>query len=205
MKAVKVLQGSCIPESTMNLIFQSRTAWRDMAIWLNFYINSKHGEIGDKGIIREKIEGFLIQNPNVFYQVFGIANMDEFVKLLLSFLDYVDLLIEAQITGDDAQVTDYTRNVQGNADQIAVFLASINPYWQQAEWEELLGQFNQLVIQLSTTRLAEQYEENIEILNKMLNLTIRIGDYYSQGILDYLVFSNRATMNRCPIFQACIE
>jgi len=56
MKRIKVLQDSCIPPSQLSLIFQTRTVWRDLATWIRAYLASKHGGLGDKEAIREKLD-----------------------------------------------------------------------------------------------------------------------------------------------------
>nr|WP_315021690.1 hypothetical protein [uncultured Aminipila sp.] len=191
MRLVNVLQTSCIPPSQLNLVFQSRTIWRDLATWLRAYLASKHGGLGDIEAIWEKLNELLIKSTNIFSLVFGEQFADQYVNLLSNFNNILDALVDAQIKGDTDAVNEYTKQLYENADQIAAFLSKVNPFWVESEWKNLLYQFNQMTIDQSTTFLNKEYRKNIDIFDRTLNLTSTIGDYYSQGILDYLSFSSK--------------
>lgn len=191
MRLVNVLQTSCIPPSQLNLIFQSRTIWRDLATWLRAYLASKHGGLGDIEAIWEKLDELLIKSTNIFSLVFGEQFADQYVTLLSNFNNILDALINAQINGDTNAINEYTKQLYENADQIAAFLSKVNPFWVESEWKNLLYQFNQMTIEQSNTFLNKDFRKNIDIFDRILNLTSTIGDYYSQGILDYLNFSSK--------------
>ncbi|WP_312648815.1 hypothetical protein [Aminipila sp.] len=191
MRLVNVLQTACIPPSQLNLIFQSRTIWRDLATWLRAYLASKHGGLGDIEAIWEKLDELLIKSTNIFSLVFGEQFADQYVTLLSNFNNILDALINAQINGDTNAINEYTKQLYENADQIAAFLSKVNPFWVESEWKNLLYQFNQMTIDQSNTFLNKDFRKNIDIFDRILNLTSTIGDYYSQGILDYLNFSSK--------------
>ncbi|MBE6033320.1 MAG: hypothetical protein E7222_01320 [Clostridiales bacterium] len=191
MKRIKVLQDSCIPPSQLNLIFQTRTVWRDLATWIRAYLASKHGGLGDKEAIREKLDELMLRSTNIFSLVFGEEFANEYIDLSTNFLNLLDALVDAQISGDVDAINEYTRQIYENSDRIAAFLARVNPYWQENRWRDLLYQFNDRTIEQSNTFLNQQFRENINLFDRILNLTSTIGDYYSQGILDYLTFSGR--------------
>ncbi|WP_312092196.1 hypothetical protein [Aminipila sp.] len=191
MKRIKVLQDSCIPPSQLSLIFQTRTVWRDLATWIRAYLASKHGGLGDKEAIREKLDELMLRSTNIFSLVFGEEFANEYIDLSTNFLNLLDALVDAQISGDVDAINEYTRQIYENSDRIAAFLARVNPYWQENRWRDLLYQFNDRTIEQSNTFLNQQFRENINLFDRILNLTSTIGDYYSQGILDYLTFSGR--------------
>lgn len=194
MEAVHAQQGACITENIMDLIFLSRTSWRDLAAWLKFYIDSKHAKGEDLPFIRAKANELLIKNAYIFDSIFGSQSVDEFAKLSLRFMDYADLIIDAQIAGNWSEVEEYMIKIYENSDQTAAFLASMNPYWEEWVWREHLYQFNQKLVSQSEAQLQGDFNENINIFDKSLNLSTVIGDYYAQGMLDYLIYSSRITV-----------
>lgn len=191
MKSVKAFQNSCIPPSQLNLIFQSRTVWRDLSTWLRAYLASKHGGLGDKEAIREKISEVLLKFSNILSLIFGESYADEYIALLNNYINTLDLLIDAQIQGDADAVNKHTKELYESADQIASFLSKINPYWVESEWKSLLYQFSEKTIDESTTFQNKEFKENVDVFDRILNLTSLIGDYYSQGLLNYLNFSSK--------------
>ncbi|QHI72522.1 hypothetical protein [Aminipila terrae] len=68
-------------------------------------------------------------------------------------------------------------------------MSKINPYWVESEWKSLLYQFSEKTIDESTTFQNKEFKENVDVFDRILNLTSLIGDYYSQGLLNYLNFS----------------
>lgn len=191
MRSVRVFQNECIPSSQMNLIFQSRTIWRDLATWIRAYLASKHGGLGDVEAIREKLDSLKIKAVNIFSIVFGEQLADEYVTYLSNFDKILDLFVDAQISGDINLINEYTKQLYESADEIAAFLSQINPYWVESKWKDLLYQFTEKTMEESTTLFNKQYKENVEIFDRILALTSIIGDYYSQGLLNYMSFSSR--------------
>ncbi|MBE6033321.1 MAG: hypothetical protein E7222_01325 [Clostridiales bacterium] len=191
MRRVRGLQNVCIPINQANLIFDSRIIWRDLTIWIRSYINAKHGGLGDQEAIRKKLDELIIRSTNIFSLVFGEELGNEYVNFLTDFINYLDVLIDAQNRGDTDTVKEYTERLQVLPMMTATFLAQINPYWTEDEWIELLSLYNQMSIDQSTALLNKEDKEEIYIFDRLLNLSSRIGDYYSQGILDYLMYSSR--------------
>ncbi|QHI71761.1 hypothetical protein [Aminipila terrae] len=192
MQHTKEFQNVCIPINQVNLIFDSRTIWRDLTIWLRSYINLKHGGLGDEEATKAKLEELLIKSINIFSIVFGEKYADEYVTISTPFINYLGMLIEAQISGETDTVDDYKNRLQILSAQAAAFLSHINPYWEENQWIELFSQYNQMSIDQSTALLNKDDKEDIYVFDKLLSLSSKIGDYYSQGILDYLMYAGRA-------------
>nr|WP_315025210.1 hypothetical protein [uncultured Aminipila sp.] len=191
MRSVNVLQEPCIPQNQLQLMFQSKIIWRDLSTWIRAYLASKHGGLGDKEAVRYKLDELLIQSVNIFSLIFGEQSADQYVSYSSNFINNLDFLVDAQIDGDTDAVNEYTKLLNENSEQTAAFLAEINPYWSESKWKDLLYQFNHKTIDQSTTFFNKEFKENIDIFNRILILTSTIGDHYSQGIVDYLAFSNR--------------
>lgn len=191
MRTISVLQQTCISPNQLNLLFQSRTLWRDLATWLRAYIASKHGGLGDQEAIWEKLTQLLLRAATNFSLVFGEQYTEEFINLSSDFLNTLDNLFDAQISGNAEAEEEYIAQLYKVSDEIAQFLSRANPFWVESEWKNYLYQFNEKTIIESSTFLTQEYRRNIDIFDSILNLTSRIGDYYAQGILDYLTFYGR--------------
>ncbi|MHC1723183.1 MAG: hypothetical protein AB9836_08275 [Aminipila sp.] len=83
---------------------------------------------------------------------------------------------------------EYTKQLYENAEERAIFLSEINPFWSKEEWINLFYPFIQMTIEESTTLLNKEYDKNVEVYDRILNHTSKMGDYFSRGIIDYLTY-----------------
>lgn len=189
MKPVKRLQGSCIPSSQMNLIFESRMIWRDLANWIRSYLVSAYAGFGDKAHVEEKIKSVLLKNYSIITLIFGDEYSEQYNNLISDFVSILRSLIDAQINGDTIAINEYTKQLYENADRRAAFAAQVNPFWLESDWKNYLYQFIEMTINESNTFLNKDYSKNVDIYDRILLLTSKMGDYYSKGLIDYLTYS----------------
>ncbi|QAT43089.1 hypothetical protein [Aminipila luticellarii] len=192
MRRAKRCQNVCVPISQVNLIFDSRTVWRDLTIWLRSYVNMKHGGLGDEEAIKEKINKVLRQSIHIFSTVFGEEYADEYVNLINEIVRYLGLLIQAQIIRNANMEKESKEKLQEIPEETGTLLARVNPYWEKEQWIELFSLYNQRIIEQSTALLNRDDKEDIYVFDRLLSLSSRIGDYYSRGILDYLMYTGRS-------------
>ncbi|MHC1724068.1 MAG: hypothetical protein AB9836_12795 [Aminipila sp.] len=186
MKSVKRLQDATIPLNQTELVFQSRIIWRDLANWIREYLVSTYANYGIQVEAEKKIKAIFLKNNSIISTIFGGQYSEEYSNLISEFVSNLKSLVAAQIKGDVNAVDEYTKKLYENADQRAAFAAKINPFWEESVWKSLLYEFIEMTIEESTTLLKKQYTKNIAIYDNILNLTSRMGDYYSKGIFDYL-------------------
>jgi hypothetical protein len=191
MISTSEFQGSCIPSGQLNLIYKSRTIWRDLATWMRAYLVSIYAGFGNQEAVKEKLNNIPIEFKNIFSTIFGDQIADTYSTLLSSYITSFESLVTAQINGDANAVNEYTRQLYENADQRAAFLSKINPFWVETEWKNFLYQFNKMSIDESTTFLNKEYTRNIDVFDRILNFSSAMGDYYSQGLINYLTYSGR--------------
>lgn len=190
MKSVKRLQGTTIPSNQAELVFQSRIVWRNLANWIREYLVSAYANYGIQVEVEKKIKSILLENSHIMSIIFGEQIVEQYNKLIFDFVSIFKSLVAAQISGDINAVNEYTKQLYDNADQRAAFAAQVNPFWSESEWKSLLYQFIQMTIEESTALLKKQYTKSIAIYDNILNLTSKMGDYYSKGVMDYLNYNS---------------
>ncbi|MBN7773458.1 hypothetical protein [Clostridium aminobutyricum] len=189
MKFIKQLDSTPIPLNRLNLFFESRIIWRDFATWIHTYLASVFAGFGNQDSIEVKLKDVITKFGIILSTVFGGQIGEQYNNLIFNLLNTFKSLVDAQIRGDVNAVNEYATQLYENADQIAAFLARINPYWEENEWKTLLYQLNKLIIEDSTRVLNKEYAQSIEVFDRLLNLTSIMGDYYSKGIRDYLTLA----------------
>lgn len=190
MESIKKLQGTCIPESQMNLVFESRLIWRDFATWIEVYLISVFAGFGNQDSVEEKLRTVIIKFSNILSTVFGGEVADQYVSLISNYISTFKSLVASQVSGDTEALKEYTGQLYTNTNEIASFLAGINPFWTERDWNALFDKFNQMIIDESLAFLDNEYTKNIESFDKILNLTSIMGNYYSKGLLNYLTYSS---------------
>lgn len=191
MISIKQLDFSSIPSSQMDLVFESRIIWRDLATWIQSYLVSVFAGFGNQDSIEIKIKDLTLEFGNILSTVFGGEIGEQYVNLITNWLSTFKSLVYSQINGDINAVNGYTIQLYGDIDQIASFLSGINPFWTQSEWKALLYRFNDMIIEELSAYLNKEYTKTIESFDRLLNLTSIIGNYYSKGLLNYLTYSTK--------------
>jgi hypothetical protein len=182
----KVPDTDNIVTGKMNLIFRGRMLWRDMATWLSMYMFALYGGYPNLQALADQIYKIPLDYGNVMKLIFGGRVSDDYINLVSQYVIILEYLFYYQMIGDQNAASSFTQQLYQNIDQRAAFLAQINPYWQENIWRSLLTTFNNTILEESTALLTHEYVKSVDILNNLLSQSTIIGDYFSEGILQYL-------------------
>jgi len=180
------LQDLNLTTGQMNLVFRGRMLWRDLATWLATYMFSVSGGYGNQDAISERLYRLPLDYGNVMKLFFGDKLSEHYINLLSIYIVVLQSLFLAMIKGDASAVNDYAKRLYQNIDQMSAFLAQINPFWQQDVWSSLLYNINGLAIGFATTLLTRDFQRNVDIYDRLLSTSSVIGDYFTEGIFNYL-------------------
>jgi hypothetical protein len=182
----KVPDPENIVTGQMNLIFRGRMLWRDMATWLTMYMFALYGGYPNQQAIAGQIYKLPLEYGSVMKLIFGDKVSNDYINLVSQYIIILEYLFYYQITGDQNAASSLTQQLYQNINQRAAFLAQINPYWQENTWKTLLTTFNNMLLEESTALLTKEYDKSVDIFNNLLTQSSIIGDYFSEGILQYL-------------------
>ncbi|MEL7654682.1 MAG: hypothetical protein AAGU75_02100 [Bacillota bacterium] len=191
MYYIAQLRDSNFTSGQINLIFKSRMLWRDMGSWTRTYIISLFAGIGDQEVVSQRLHKVPLEFGNTFKVFFGEAITEHITNLLTNYITLLQSIFNAQKIDDIDAVKNYTKQLYETIDQLAAYLAQINPFWQENDWKNFLYNYTQMVIDESATFLERDYVRNIEIYDRLLSLSSVIGDYFSEGLLNYINYSGR--------------
>jgi hypothetical protein len=86
------------------------------------------------------------------------------------------------MAGDNNAVTEADRRWRENADQIADFLADINPYWRDDDWSAMLYEHLDLLSANIENMIAQNYEESINGYDELEMQALEMADMMAEGI-----------------------
>lgn len=173
----------------MNLVFRARMLWRDLGTWLATYMLSIAGGYGNQEVVAERLYRLPLDYGNIMKLFFGEKLSEDYINLLSTYIITLQSLFISQMRGDVNSANEFTKQLYQNINLRAAFFAQINPYWQESVWRSLLYNFNGLILDFSTTLLAKEYKTNIDVFDRLLSMSSVIGDYFSEGLINYLNYS----------------
>jgi hypothetical protein len=152
-------------------------------IWTRSYIISAAHDLPDLNDVTNR----LLRNPKDFAKVlqkyYGTVKANRFDELLTEHLTLAAQLVNEAKAGDTAAANDTRRKWYQNADQIAEFLASINPYWSRSMWQSMLYHHLELVEREATERLNGQYAADIDTFDEIVDQGNEMADVMTGGII----------------------
>ncbi|MGN1059147.1 MAG: acetylglutamate kinase [Clostridia bacterium] len=160
-----------------------RQLWEQHIMWTRSFIISTADNLGDLDPVTKR----LLRNPSDFAAVlktyYGNEQAGEFQRLfeehLLIAADLVNQAKEGHADGVEAAREKWYQN----ADEIAVFLSEINPYWSRREWSRMLNEHLEMTEEEAVTRLQGQFQRNVALYDDIEHQALAMADYMTKGIL----------------------
>lgn len=166
-----------------DLTNQFRRLWGHHVIWTRLFIISTLEELDDL----EYVTNRLLENPadfaNILSIFYGNDNSFEFEELLREHLTIAADLVKALKQGETMKADQIRKDWINNADDIASFLASLNPYWDEEEWKSMLQSHLTLTENEIKLRLNENYSQDIANFNEIESQALDMADYMASGII----------------------
>ncbi len=129
----------------------------------------------------------LLRNPSDFEAalrpLYGGDAAAKFAELLTSHLAIAAELVKAAKAGDSAAAADAEKRWYANADQIAAFLGSINPYWSAQEWKRMLYNHLAMTKAEAVDILTQKYEDSVGMFDSIEQEALAMADMMTQGIV----------------------
>jgi len=186
-------QDSLVTYGQMNLIFRARNLWREFVVWSRVYLISRVAGIGIAEDVFRRIYQIPREFGDIIRLIFGDQAADKTIQQLSSTVILFRNLVEAMITDDRAAADQLVRDLYENADERAVYLASINPFWDEMQWKYLIYTFYNYSFQEITSIMTGD-PRNIDLFDRFLQYADTMGDYFAQGLFNYLTYQQPREM-----------
>jgi leucyl-tRNA synthetase len=159
-----------------------RILWEQHVYWTRMAVMGIVHDLPDA----QEIQNRLLRNPidfaNALMPFYGEDAADDFEKLLTDHLTIAAELVKAVKAGDNAAADDANKRWHENADMIAAFLASINPYWAEDDWSAMMEEHLNLLAENSTQMIEEKYEDSVNGFDEIEMQALEMADVMADGI-----------------------
>lgn len=160
-----------------------RMLWEQHSAWTRMTIISIAEDLADVDLVTER----LLRNPDdlaaAFRPFYGRQVAERIDELITEHLVLAAELVKAAKAGNNEAAADVEKRWYANADEIAAFFASINPYWSEtamrAMWRKHLDQVKAQAV----ARLNGNYAEDIAIYDEGEQLLLDMADEFTEGIV----------------------
>jgi hypothetical protein len=163
-----------------------RKLWEDHITWTRLVIV---GVIGDlpAADLEESVKR-LLQNQvdigNAIKPFYGAEAGDQLTELLTDHILIAAEILQAAEDGNRAALNDAIARWYANADDIAVFLNSLNPkHWPLEEMKAMMKEHLDLTLEEAVTYLDGDYEASIAAYDKVHLQALEMADMLSEGII----------------------
>ncbi|HWQ79033.1 MAG TPA: hypothetical protein VN381_09455 [Anaerovoracaceae bacterium] len=167
----------------MHLSNDLRKLWEQHVFWTRLFIVSTLAELSDLDVTTDR----LLRNPtdfaNILEKFYGRQNADIFRNLLEEHLTTAASVVNSAKQQNTEAVEHYSRLWYHNADQIAAFLAGINPLWSEAEWRNLLYDHLRMTTDEVLARLAGDHAREVAIFDMIEEQALDMADVMTAGIV----------------------
>lgn len=176
----------CITYSQMSMIFNARIFWRRFTTWIRVYIISRYAGIGteEEAFGRLYIEtsgvGDMLQ---IIFERESATRVSQLLNLIIFTLR--DLL-SSQLKGNSEAMNQNVTRLYKSAEELSVFLTTINPYLNRSEWENLLKAYIRNTIEEANSFVSGNYRKDIETFGILTALSNKMGDVFAQALYDYV-------------------
>ncbi|NJD01729.1 MAG: acetylglutamate kinase [Ruminiclostridium sp.] len=157
--------------------------WEQHVVWTRLAILSMVFNLPDVDLVTNR----LLRNPvdfeNALKTYYGNAGAKKFADLLTSHLVIASQLVKAAKAGDSNAAADAEKKWYANADEIAAYLGSINPYWSQQDWKTMLYKHLALTKAEAVNMLTKNYSAGISTFDEIEKQALAMADVMSSGII----------------------
>jgi hypothetical protein len=170
----------------LNLITSSRFNWAVLAAWTREYIHSVADGLPNVKEIGDRLYSVPVDFYNLVLPFIGRTNADRVLNLTSLRQITLMSLIHAMKNNDVETVNANTMRLYQLANELAAFLAQINPYWSQDTWRSLFYQNIRMNLDLATSYMSGDYGKDIALYDELLQHSSLLGDEMAAGMFRYL-------------------
>lgn len=178
-----------ITKANVDLMNTLRMLWEQHDAWTRAVITSIAQDLPDEDLVTKR----LLRNPSDFADAlrpyYGDRIASKFSDLLKSHLVIAAQLVKASKAGNTQAAAKAERDWYANADEIAVFLGNINPYWSEESWKAMMHRHLELIKAEAVYILTKNYEEGIAVYDEIEKQTLEMADMMTEGTIRQ--FENR--------------
>lgn len=178
-----VEQKECINQSAVDLMNDNRSLWEEHVAWTRMAIISLTFNLPDVDFVIARLLKNATDMGEMIRPLYGDAAADRYAELIKEHLTFAADLVKATLAKDQEAARIAEQKWYANADEIAVFLNSINPYLPEEDVREMFYHHLDLTKQEAVYMINMDYQKDIEVYDKIEEQARVMEDTISEAMV----------------------
>lgn len=167
----------------VNLLLRTQKLWVELILWMRNLFHSAFEDLPQAAVIARVFQQLPLDFFNEFSRHFGPVESQQFLNLLTRLIAVNWQMVNSYKENNQAAIDESIIQWYRVADEMADFLAGVNPYWDEEQIRNMLYEYIQLKIQEIMAFLSGDYELEMQIFDELKNKVIRISASLASGII----------------------
>lgn len=160
-----------------------RMLWEQHVAWTTMAIVSILNDLPETELVLKRLLRNATDFADVFAQYYDEESALEFGGLLTDHLTIAAELVRAAKAGDNETMTQADQRWRQNANLIAEYLGSVNPYWSVDDWSAMMNEHLDLLSESVADSIAGNYEKVISGFDDIEMQALEMADMMAEGII----------------------
>ena len=173
----------CIRKAEVDFINMNRLLWLEHVNWTRMTIISIVFGLPDLPFVQERLLRNATDLGNCLRPFYGDQIADRYTELIKEHLVLAAELVTAAVKGDTKTAMEKEKEWYRNADDIAVFLSSINPYLEIEEVRKMFYMHLALTKYEAVCMIEKNFKEDIEVFDKIEAQALEMSDMIANAIV----------------------
>lgn len=173
----------CISKAEFDFISMNRLLWMEHVNWTRMTIISIVFGLPDLQFVQERLLRNATDLGNCLRPFYGDRLADRYAVLIKEHLVLAAELVTAATKGDAKKAAEAEKQWYRNADDIAKFLSSINPYAVKEEVRKMLYTHLALTKLEAVYMIQKKFKEDIEVFDKIEAQALEMSDMIAEAIV----------------------
>ena len=173
----------CVSRAEYELRNTMRLLWEQHVYWTKSAITSLVNSSPDLDAVLARLLRNAPEMGNALKPYYGEQIGDQYGALIKDHLVIAADLVKAAKAGDTQSFESVDKKWYANADDIAVFLSSINPYISQKDMRDMMYKHLDLFKEETVFLLQQDYQSAINTFDEVEMQALHMADYISAAII----------------------
>jgi LysM repeat protein len=178
-----VRQNHCISQAEVELRSDMRSLWEEHVAWTRMTIISLTFKLPDVDFVIARLLQNATDMGEMIRPLYGDAAADRYATLIKEHLLFAADLVKAAIVGDEQAAMTAEQKWYANADEIAVFLSSINRFLPEEEVREMFYRHLDLTKQEAIFMINMEYQKDIVVYDEIEEQAREMADTISEAMV----------------------
>jgi len=177
------MQPGCISQTEMDYRNEMTALWEEHVAWTRMAIISLVFDLPDIEFVLKRLLRNATDMGNMIRRLYGDQVATTYSELIQEHLLVAADLVNAAIADDEEEVAIQNQKWHENADEIAVFLNSVNPFLPEEEVRAMFYEHLDLTTQEAVAMMNGDFQEDIDVYDEIEKQAREMADMISDAMV----------------------